>query len=1036
MKILKIIFSLIITLTISVFSHAQGTISSVSGKVVDENNAPLPGVSVKEVATSNSTTTDFDGNFKIKVASKTSLAISFVGYKTQNVKVEPNAEVKINLVPAFLNLNEVVVVGYGKQKKALVTGAISKVKAADFENQPINRIEQVLQGRTSGVFIAQNSGQPGASSTVRIRGVTTLNDNSVLWVVDGIVIDAGEGIGYLNPNDIESTEVLKDAAAQAIYGTRAANGVILVTTKGGRAGKFRVNYNGFTGFSSPARKLNLLNAEQYATLTNEAAVAGGNPIKFPNPAALGAGTDWQGTIFNRSAFRQSHDVSVSGGNDVSTFYLSFGLVEQDGIVATEISRFNRKNIRLNSNHKISKYLTIGQTASFTTNYGQGFNGNTEFGGPLSSAINLDPTTPLIETNPLLNTNGQYALPNIIRDEFGNPYGISNIITQEIVNPIAGIKTNLGNTNFADNFVANAFAELSPLKGLKFRSTIAAKLANYGGYSFTPVSYLNSSTITAQNNVSINTNRNLLWNVENTLTYSKKINNHDFSFLVGQGAYVENIASGSGVTKLNIPAYSYLDASINLTVPDAQIKSYAYQSDPTRTTSYFARLNYNYGEKYLFTGVFRRDGSTKFGANNKFGDFPSFSLGWVTSKESFWKENNYINVLKFRGGYGKAGNDRIDNRQYESFIAAGSNYAIGNTSIAIGNNPSALANPNLKWEETTQTNVGLDAVLFKYFTVSLDFYNKNTTGILRRLPVPGYVGTDNNPTYNVGSMTNKGFDLEVGFRKKIGQVNCSINANLSKVRNEVTSLLQGQQFITDGERFQSSTDPITRTAVGESINSFFGYQNLGIFQNANEINAYTNSGGTLIQPNAVPGDFKWQDTNGDGKIDANDRVFLGKPTPDYTFGFTLNLEYKGIDFTLFAQGVAGNQIFQGYRRLDIAYANYQTTALGRWTGEGTSNTFPRLTSNDTNQNFGKPSNFYIQNGDYLRIKTVQIGYTIPAKITNIVGLSKTRIYVSGENLYTFTKYSGYDPEIGGNVQGIDKGYYPQARTLLMGLNLQF
>jgi TonB-linked SusC/RagA family outer membrane protein len=450
------------------------------------------------------------------------------------------------------------------------------------------------------------------------------------------------------------------------------------------------------------------------------------------------------------------------------------------------------------------------------------------------------------------------------------------------------------------------------------------------------------------------------------------------------------------------------------------------------------LNYSFNEKYLFTGIIRRDGSSNFGPNNKFGIFPSFSAGWVVSKEGFWKENKIINSLKFRGGYGVTGNDAIAPNGYLALIDGGRNYTFGSvgTTISSGNSPSAPSNPDLKWEQTSQVNFGFDAKLFTELNLTVEYYNKKTTGILQYVDLPGYVGATGSPLGNVADMQNKGIEVELGYRKKIGEFNISANGNVSYLKNEVTYLGQGKEFITIGVAGFQSMGDITRTQVGQAYNSFYGFKTAGIFQTQDEINAYKNAAGGLIQPNAHPGDFRWTDTNGDGTITNDDKQFLGSPLPKFTFGFTLNLDYKGFDLMAFAQGATGNKIFQGIRRLDILNANYQTEALSRWTGPGTSNSYPRLTNNDTNGNFGNASDFYLENGDYLRLKIVQLGYSLPTSLVNKVGAQKVRFYVTGENLLTLTKYTGFDPEIGGNILGVDRGYYPQARTFMFGANVQF
>ena len=1035
MKLTKLLIFCISSLLFSVYGHAQDV--AVKGKIVDETGMPVPGATILIKGTSKATATNFDGDYEIKAPSNGKLTISFIGYNTIEEAINGRNQIDVKLKTQSQDLNEVVVVGYGTQKKSVVTGAISSIKAKDLENLPITRVEQSLQGRTSGLTIAANSGQPGSSATIRVRGITTFGNNEPLWVVDGVVVDSG-GIGFLNQSDISSIEVLKDAASQAIYGARAATGVILVTTKKGKSGKISINYTGYTGTSRPARKLNLLNATQYATLNNESRGAAGLSLAYPNLSALGTGTDWQSTIFNNNALRVGHELSMSGGNDVSTFYLSFGYLDQEGIVASDISNYNRKNIRLNSTHKISKKLTFGQTLGFSREKSVGIgNTNSEFGGPLSSAINLDPITPIVITDPIVANASPYTNAGIIRDANGNPYGISSHVGQEMSNPLAYIQTRLGNYGWSDNFVGNAYLEYEAIKGLKFRSTVGGKLSYWGDESFTPISYLNSSTITQKNNISRNRSQGAGWNLENTVSFAKGLNNHNFSILLGQGVYIDNITSGLGVTHYNLPISSYRDASFNFPTTQANIDGYAYDGVEHKVTSLFSRLNYDYKEKYLVTGIIRRDGSSRFGSNNKYGTFPSFSLGWVVSKEEFWKDNNFVNVLKFRGGYGITGNDAIGDFKYLSTIGGGRNYTIGDSgSVVVGNSPDAPANPDLKWEETSQLNVGFDATIYHDFTLSFDLYDKKTTGILQDVALPGYIGSTGSPVGNVADMENKGWDFELAYRKQIGGLHISANANVSFLKNEVTYLGNGIDFLSGGQTIQSSTYPITRTAVGQPVNSFYGFKTDGIFQNQAEVNAYANASGTPIQPNALPGDFRWKDINGDGKITADDRTFIGSPLPDYTFGFTVNLEYKHFDLLVFAQGVTGNQIFQGLRRLDVENANYQTAALGRWTGEGTSNSYPRLTNNDTNKNFNNPSDFYLEDGDYLRFKTIQLGYSLPTDVVNKAGMTKARFYLTGENLFTFTKYTGFDPEIGGGVMGIDRGFYPQAKTYMLGVNLQF
>jgi TonB-dependent starch-binding outer membrane protein SusC len=1022
-------------------THAQNL--PVTGKVTNKTNGDvLPGASVRVKGSQVGTTTDANGSFKITVPSASSvLQVTYSGMVDQEVPiVAGTTDYNIQLDAKSGSLNEVVVVGYGTQRRATLTGSISSVKARELENVPNGRIEQALQGRVSGVTVMQNSGQPGSASTIRVRGITTFNNNNPLWVVDGVVVDAG-GIGYLNQSDIESIEVLKDAASSAIYGTRAAGGVILVTTKKGKSGKLIVSYNGFYGTSAPAKMLDLVNASQYATLRNESLVASGGNIKFNNIAALGVGTDWQKAIFNNSARRYSQEVSMSGGSERSTFYFSAGLQEQDGIVATEISKYKKLNFRLNSTHRLSNIITFGQTLGYTYQKSTGLgNTNSEFGGPLSSAINLDPITPIVVTNVAAQPNANiYNNVGIIRDPNGNPYGISDYVGQEMTNPLAYIQTRLGGYGWSDDIVGNAYLEAKPVKGLTLRSSVGIKKAFYGNIGFTPVFYLSSTVSNTRNSYGKGENRVFNWNVENTITYNRKIKDHDFTLLVGQGTYVEGIGGNVGMTYFNLPVSSYKDASFGFDVGIANKDGYASDFVQHKIISLFSRLNYAYLDKYLFTGIIRRDGSTRFGANKKFGYFPSFSAGWNISNENFWPSNNTVNSFKLRGGYGVVGNDQLPDFRYLSTVVGGYNYSVGNAGvITTGYAPLTLDNPDLAWEETASTDVGVDAQLFKNINLTVNWFKKKTTGILRPVVIPGYVGVADNPFGNVADMQNTGVEVELGYRDHIGDLNFSVNANFTHIKNTVTYVSADTNWIGGGVGFQSLLGDGARTQVGQATNSFFGYQRLGIFQNEQDIANHKNKNGLPIQPNARPGDFIWADLNGDGKIsdDNLDKTFLGSPNPKYTFGFTINMDYKGFDLTAFAQGVAGNKIFQALRRLDILTANYPAKALGRWHGEGTSTDYPRLIDTDPNKNFSRMSDFYLEKGDYLRLKVLQIGYTVPGKLFNKIGASRLRLYVTAENLLTLTNYTGYDPEVGGGILGLDRGQYPQARAFLGGLQLSF
>jgi TonB-linked SusC/RagA family outer membrane protein len=1008
----------------------KGTVKSAT------DNKPLPGATIVVKGTSVGTVTDADGKFTVNAKPDQTLLISFIGMEPQEVVVTAATKtVDVVLSEMATKIEEVVVVGYGTQKKSVVTGAISSVKASDLADMPTTRVEDALKGRTSGVTVASSSGIPGADATVNIRGITSINAAAPLYVVDGVPVSGG--IDYLNQGDIESIEVLKDAASAAIYGTQAAAGVILITTKKGNAGAMQVNYSGYIGTQAPEHKLDLLNATQYATIMNESLLADGLPIRYPNPQSLGAGTDWQAAIFNNNALIQNHEISFSGGNEKSTYFASVGYFDQQGVIATAISRYQRTTVRLNSTHKINKWLNFGNNVSYShINQKQGFSGNDYFGGVLASAVNLDPTTPVV-LNDMNPTASQYNSPYIIRNAAGYPYGISPYVGQEMTNPVAYATTQEGNYGWSDNIVGNMYLEVQPIKGLQIRSSIGTKLAFWGAESFTPIYFLSATVSnTIINGYSRSFNREFDWIFTNTVSYTKSIKEHNFTVLLGTEAKDYSNTYGNSATIHGIPATNFYNASMNYQVAANEMTGYGYENQPYTLSSIFGRLNYDYNGKYMLTGIVRRDGSSHFGSNNVYGYFPSVSAGWVVSQESFWKANNYVNYLKVRAGYGVNGNDNLSPFQYTSTIGAIGYYFFGNDVAHTGYGPQAPANPDLKWEQTTQVNLGIDAKLFKDFTATIELFQKNTNGMLMQEVIPEYIGASAEPWGNVASMWDKGLEIELGFIHKFGDFTINVKGNASFTKNQVTNT--GETAYLVNATMQSSAYEISRKEVGEPVNEFYGFKYLGVFQSQAEINAYVDKNGHMIQPNAKPGDYKWEDINGDGVIDSNDRTWLGNPNPNFVYGFTLNLAYKGFDLVAFGQGVAGNKIFNELRRLDIGASNYMNSALGRWTGPGTSNTYARLVYGDPDNNFSVPSQFYLQNGAYFRLKTLQIGYTLPKSVVEKINFAKIRVYVSGNNLFTLTQYEGYDPEIGGSstIYGIDRGVYPQARSYMAGLDFTF
>ena len=1004
----------------------------VEGKVLDAaDGIGVIGATIMEVGTTNGTITDIDGSYSIVTKSENPvLLFSFLGYKSQEVEVSGRSTVDVSMGLDAATLDEVVVVGYGTQKKSLVTGAIDKVKAKDIEDMQLSRVEQTLQGRTPGVRVTQGSGAPGSGSVVRVRGTTTLGNSDPLYVVDGVPI--GGGIDFLNQNDIESIEVLKDAASAAIYGTRAANGVILITTKKGTKGKMSINYNAFRGWQRPWKKESVLNATEYATLMNEASVASGGPLLYDSPQSLGEGTDWQDHVFQQDAPIVNHELSLSGGGETSTYYASFGYFDQEGIVSANNSRYQRYTMRLNANHRVSDRLTIGHTASYAKVKGVGIATNTEFGSALGRAINLDPITPLYETDEeLLNDpSSRYGQPNILSDENG-VFGISNIVTSEILNPIAALNTTEG-FGWSDKIVANVFGEYELLDGLKFKSSAGADLAFWGSENFTPTFYLNSSNVNTLNSYGRAQNRGLKWIWENTLAYETKLDQHQFGLILGTAAE-KNRGSGISANVLDIPVNNLEDASLLFSVPAENKNSGGFEYE-SRLASVFGRVNYNYAEKYLLTGVLRRDGSTNFGSNKKYGYFPSVSVGWNVSNEGFLLDNETINTFKIRGSWGLNGNQDIPPFSYLPLVVTGANYTIGqNDNLVIGTLPGAIANPDLAWEETEQINFGFDSRLFKDITFSFDVFQKRTTGLLQVFEIPGFVGFPSGQA-NIGEMENRGFEVDLGITKEIAGVGVEFFGNIAYLENEVVYIAPDIDFLA-GRRFGPPGIEISRTTVGNPIGHFYGYQTDGIFQNQAEVDAYVDSEGEPMQPNAAPGDFKFKDTDGDGDVDEDDRTSIGDPTPTWTYGTTLKINVGQFDVQVFGQGVFGNEVFKATRRFDLQQANLTSDALDRWTGEGTSTEYPRLVFNDPNRNFSRSSDFYVESGAYFRIKNFQIGYNLPENLRDKMNIQKARFYVGVNNLMTITAYSGLDPEIGDGF-GVDTGIYPQARTFLFGANITY
>lgn len=1005
--------------------------AEVSGTVIDnETGEFLLGATVLEKGTGNGTVTDFDGNYTLTVSGQSdTLVIAYTGYKDSEIPINGRSVIDISLKVSASNLDEVVVIGYGRQKKKVVTGAISSVSSKEITSTPILRAEQAMQGRTAGVQVTNLSGQPGDPPTVRIRGAGTTGNANPLYIVDGMAVGT---IDYLNPGDIESIDVLKDAASAAIYGARAANGVVLITTKSGTKGQINVSYSGYYGVQNVARKIDMLKAADYKTLMNEGARNAGLSEPFEANEISLYDTNWQDEMFQSNAPIFNHELSVAGGNDKSTFSSSLSYFSQQGIIGGDKSQFDRVTARINSSHKVNKKFNFGNNLAYTHIVQRGIGSNQSFNGAYSSALNLDPLTPLFETDKDVLGQSPYSNEPVVVNGDGQVYGISKHVGAEVVNPLALLEIQNGETK-KDQIVGNIYGELEIIKDLKFKTSLGIDLAYVTNDNFRPLFYLNGAQLnTEKTSVNKWIGRYFSWQWENTLSYSKQINDHDFGVLVGTTANefnFEDLAGFNGDVPTSDPQNVYLNQAQDTTWTASGGASHS------ALFSVFGRLTYDYKDKYSVTAILRRDGSSKFGANSRYGIFPSVGVAWVASDEAFLQNLGPINIMKFRASWGINGNQEIGDYQFVSTINKSRGYTIG-SGRSVGSSPSFIENADIHWEESEQFNIGADLGLFDdRLTATLDFYVKNTKDLLEKIPIPAHVGNDG-PVANVGSVQNKGIELALNWRNVQGDFRYSVGINGSYNKNKMTRI-GNEEKVLPGASW-AIAGQVTRSEEGLPIAYFWGYQTDGVFQSQEDVFRHINKDGNLLQDKAVPGDVRFVDVNGDGKINEDDRTMIGKPTPDWTFGFNGSASYKSFDFSFMFIGVAGNEIFNGMQRQDLRFTNRPTSILDRWTGEGTSNKTPRYTWIDVNNNY-RVSDLYIESGTFLRLKNIQLGYSIPRSILDKIGASVWRFYISAENLLTFTDYTGSDPEIGAISSfdiGIDRAVYPHARTFRFGTTLTF
>ena len=1060
---------LLLTLMLSITTNAQ----SIMGTVTDDKGEPLTGATVVEKGNpQNGAIVDMNGRFNIRANEGATLVFSFMGFTTQELRARQG--MKVVLKDDNQLLKDVVVIGYGVQKKSVVTASIAKVSAEDLDGKTRLRAEDALKGMVAGVNVTSASGQPGTKSMIRIRGIGTINNSEPLYIIDGMPTDQN-GMEILNPNDIESIEVLKDAASGAIYGARAANGVILVTTKKGKIGKATINYDFSHGWQSAWKKRDVTGATDYAILQNERRVQNGMAPLYNDPynlvdangdAIKGFGTDWQDLLFNDNAPIQQHDLSVSGASEKVNYYLSMGYFTQDGIVGGNFGQSNYDRLTFRSNNQFNiidatqernflNKLDLGASLSYSRVHSTGVDPNSTWGSPLGSALYLAPTLPVTLKGDLAESQiDRYSQYDLYTDANGNPYTIPGFIGsyQEQNNPIAMMQNN-PNRNWSHKFKPSFSLDLQLYDALKYHFTYSAEL-NFWGYDGATLQryYLSGNNNSDHTQAAAYKGNNSTWQIENTLTYDKTFGKHTIGVVLGQSA-LKTKGDELGGSHWNLvnpekPSIDYTtggnlelttDADGKVTGAKSLVGIWGAPYTQHRVSSYFARFSYDYEEKYMLQATIRRDGSSRFGSNNRYGTFPSFSAGWNIMNEPFMESTcSWLNTLKLRASWGKNGNDNIGDFAYTTLTALGesSNYYYGRTAAMVyGSKANRLANEDLKWEESEQTDFGIDLSLWNnQLTFSVDYYIKNTNGMIIDMPIPSYVG-EQRPLANVGDMRNSGWEFELGYKWNISDARFTVNANAAYLRNKLKNLGNDTGFLNYG--INQFADGGTRAENGQPFPFFYGYKTNGIIQNQAEADAYNAQYGATSKP----GDFRFVDTDGNGVINSDDRTNIGNGVPKWNFGMNFSAEWRGFDLSVFFQGVSGVKVFDATYRQDVASGNYPTWVLNRWTGEGTSNTVPTL---GDSKNW-VCSDMYVRDGSYLRLKNLTIGYTLPQTLTSKIGISKFRVFGRAENLFTWTKYWGFDPEIGAgfddntqkhNTQstGVDYGVYPQARTYTIGFNI--
>lgn len=990
--------------------HAQQQAKTVTGTVTDVSGEPIIGANIRIKGTTTGTITDIDGNFSIEAEPQSVIEVSYIGYLTQETVINNQKSIRFLLKEDTKTLDEVVVIGYGVQKKADLTGSVANINTEKLNTQSNANIGQALQGKIAGVDIVSQGGAPGSGTRIMVRGIGTLNNAFPLYIVDGMYMNS---IDHINPNDIASIDVLKDASSAAIYGSRAANGVIIVTTKEGSntEGKPIIDLSVNLGISTASKFLDMLDAKGWAEVTTIARQAIGKPaLDMATDLANKPDNDWQDIMF-RPALMQNYNLAVKGGGKYSTYYTGLGYFNQDGIVKG--TNYQRYNIQSKNDYKRGIF-SAGTNLIISFSHDK----------PLHQELRGGMIGTILQSVPTLE-----KYDDTREGGYGSTYG--DVVN--IPHPLAIIDDNImGRYNENVKIFANLYAQIELFKGLKYKLNLTPDFS-FERYK----NYLNKYDFgLATNSITQLTERqrrrrNIL--VENLLTFDRTFGEHKISALAGytyQDSRFRHIqAYGEGLPQ-------------GLEEIDAATTNRSNEGNSWRSvlTSILGRVFYSYHNKYLFTATIRRDGSSKFGKNNRYGYFPSFSLGWNVAEEKFMENVHWLDQLKLRGGYGVLGNQEIDNYQYSSTITTGINYPDGNGGLLQGAFPKNFANPDIKWEETAMTNVGIDFMAFNNrLSLTADYYVKNTKDILLTVPIPISSGGANDPIRNAGKIRNNGFEFNLGWMDQPNpDISYGINLIGSFNKNKVIAMGSESGSIKGGSTNQNITT--SETKAGYPIGGYWLISTAGYFNSQEEVDAYAKDG-KKIQPAAEPGDIKFVDANNDGVINDDDRVFQGSPFPDFTFALNGNMRYKNFDLSIGLQGVLGNKIYNATRQTleDVTKgSNFLASCLDYWTPENKNASHPRLTWDDPNRNTRAESDRYLENGSYLRLRSVQLGYTFPQ--TWFKGaIQHARVYINAENLFTITSYSGYSPDVNAdnaNYRGFDNFIYPTNRTFMLGLNVTF